>query len=241
MERVCTICGASHWRLLPSPRDDLVLTTSLRLIHGPLGKAMCGRCGAVHRISGGYLADTDYYEHDYTYYNRPGAEVLDQIRYRALADWVKEAVAPYRPSSVFDIGCGRGGTMNFLREAWPDATFAGIEPFADAVTVGRSLGFDIAQGRLAADTPIGRTFDLVFSNNVLQHTADPVGFLQAQTRLLSPHGHLVLSCPDGTGRAAPTLSGRTLAQRATGRVAPGRPRPWRISDAAGSASGGSGL
>jgi SAM-dependent methyltransferase len=152
----------------------------------------------VQRVWALRLADTDYYEQQYTYYERPGAETFDVVRYRALAQWVRDAIAPRQPSTVFDVGCGHGATMKYLREFWPNAVFAGIEPYPHAVAAARTLGFEVAQGRLTVDAPATDTFDLVFSNNVLQHTTDPVEFIQAQARLLSANGELVLSCPDGT-------------------------------------------
>ena len=198
MRPICGVCGSSDWRPLPSPRTARVMTTAGKLVPGPLGKALCSKCGAVQKVEAGRLADTDYYETKYTYYERPGAETFDVVRYRALAQWMQDAIAPRRPSSVFDVGCGRGGTMKYLRETWPEAVFAGIEPYPDAVAAARALGFDVAEGRLTRDFPVVRTFDLVLSNNVLQHITDPVGFIRAQARLVAPNGQLVLSCPDGT-------------------------------------------
>jgi SAM-dependent methyltransferase len=198
MVATCAVCGSCNWKPLPSPGTTFVMTTAGKLTPGPLGKAFCGNCGAVQKVEAGRLADTDYYENQYTYYERPGAETFDVVRYRALAQWVSDAIAPHRPSHVFDVGCGRGGTMKFLREAWPDAAFAGIEPYPDSAAAARALGFDVAEGRLTADMSMARTFDLVFSNNVLQHIADPVTWIRAQARLLSADGWLVLSCPDGT-------------------------------------------
>jgi SAM-dependent methyltransferase len=194
---VCVVCGGSDWRPLPPPGAKRMITTAGKLVANGFGKSQCGQCGGVQKIAGGRLADTDYYERQYTYYDRPGAETFDVTRYRALARWIEDA-ARSRPSSVFDAGCGRGGTMRFLREAWPDARFVGIEPSADAVAAARILGFDVSEGRLTIDAPVTERFDLVFSNNVLQHTTDPVEFIRAQARLLSPGGQLVLSCPDGT-------------------------------------------
>jgi len=198
MIETCAACGGVDWRPLPSPTTRLMMTTSSKLVANSFGKCQCGQCGAIQKIRGGRLADTDYYERQYTYYDRPGATSFDEVRYRALAQWVHEAVAPRRPARVLDIGCGRGGTLQYLRGFWPEARFSGIEPSVDAVAVARSLGFDVTEGRLSADTPISETYDLIFSNNVLQHTTDPVSFIQLQRRLLRADGQLVLSCPDGT-------------------------------------------
>src|SRR5262245_45419531 len=123
MKSACVICGSSDWRPLPSPETTHVITTAGRLVSGPLGKALCGECGAVQRIGVMRLAETNYYEHQYTYYDRPGAETFDIVRYQALAKWVHDAITPRRPVRVFDAGCGRGDTMKYLREAWPDAQF----------------------------------------------------------------------------------------------------------------------
>ena len=194
----CVACGGTDWRPLPPPATEKMITTAGRLVANNFGKSQCPHCGAVQKVDGRRLADTHYYEREYTYYDRPGANVFDVTRYRALALWIKDAVAQWHPTSVFDVGCGRGGTMRFLRELWPDATFGGIEPSADAVAAARDLGFDICEGRLSADTHIPGKFELVFSNNVLQHTTDPVDFIRLQAQLLSPNGKLVLSCPDGT-------------------------------------------
>ena len=103
-----------------------------------------------------------------------------------------------RPPRVLDVGCGKAGTMRYLRETWPDAEFSGIEPSADAVVTARALGFDVSEGRLTGDTRVFGKFELVYSNNVLQHTTDPVDFIRAQSRFLAENGRLILSCPDGT-------------------------------------------
>ena len=198
MTRECIACGSSDWRPLPPPGVQRMITTAGKLVTTGFGKCQCGACGAVQKLEGGRLADTNYYERQYTYYDRPGAQSFDVVRYRALARWVDDAVSPLRPRRVFDVGCGRGGTMQFLRESWSDARFSGLEPSADAVAAARALGFDVAEGRISSDMPVRETFDLVFSNNVLQHTLDPVDFIKAQARLLSEDGILVLSCPDGT-------------------------------------------
>jgi SAM-dependent methyltransferase len=195
-QSVCAVCSNSDWFALPTP-GERSMTTAGRLVDDKLGKGMCRHCAAVQKVFTPRLADTNFYEHKYTYYDRPGAQSRDVVRYRALAHWVAKAIAPYRPTRVFDVGCGEGSTLTFLREIFPHAWFGGIEPSLMAVEKARMKGLDVMQGRIDR-TPVAETFDLVFSNNVLQHTSDPVGFLKAKKSLLAPGGKLVLSCPDGT-------------------------------------------
>src|ERR1044072_9395806 len=90
MTPICSVCGSTDWRPLPSPRTTHVMTTAGRVVTGPLGKALCSKCGAVQKVEAGRLADTDYYVTKYTYYERPGAETFDVVRYRALAQRSEE-------------------------------------------------------------------------------------------------------------------------------------------------------
>lgn len=196
MQSVCAVCGASDWFSLPALGAG-AMTTAGMMVPAPLGKALCRRCGAVQKVFSARLADTDFYERRYTYYNRPGSEVLDTVRYRALADWVEAAVKPIIPTRILDVGCGRGSTISLLRERFPSAVCCGIEPSAEAVASARALGIDVIEGRLDQEA-IGSRFDLIYSNNVLQHTSDPVDFLVRQKKLLMAGGVMILTCPDGT-------------------------------------------
>src|SRR5262249_36100045 len=153
MTQACVVCGGQDWRPLPSPSVKLMITTAGKLGANRCGKNQGGRCGAVQKVDGGRLADTDYYERQYTYYDRPGAQTFDVARYRALARWLEEAAAPARPRRVFDVGCGRGGTMQYLREAWPGAHFAGRGPPADPPVAARRPGLHVSGRRPGAGPP----------------------------------------------------------------------------------------
>src|SRR3977135_4462867 len=87
-----------------------LLRTAIHLLRSPGGPGLrrgpLSRLGALGRGCGGPLAP----------------------RERDLRPWVEDAGGPGRPASVFDVGCGRGDTLRYLREAWPDGRFAGMEP-----------------------------------------------------------------------------------------------------------------
>lgn len=194
----CAACGAEQWTPLPMPRSGRSMTTAGRFVDAPLGKAQCQNCGAIQKVYEKRLADTDFYEKAYTYYSRPGSEKFDQVRYEALANWIISALPGLSPRRVLDIGCGRGWTISALKAKLPEASYVGLEPTLDAVALAQTNGLDVRQGRLGGPELQGEKFDLIYSNNVLQHTTDPVAFLEAQIPLLADGGTIVLSCPDGS-------------------------------------------
>lgn len=174
------------------------MTTAGRFVNAPLGKAQCVGCASVQKVFEKRLADTDFYERAYTYYSRPGAEKFDTVRYEALARWVASSVADIKPRIILDIGCGRGWTMSAMKVHFPNAAYVGIEPTEEAVQSAREQGLEVHQGRLGVTEFGGEPFDLIYSNNVLQHTTDPVAFLTHHMPLLKDDGRIVLSCPDGS-------------------------------------------
>lgn len=195
-QKVCAVCNNSDWSALSSIGTQS-MTTAGKTVDSKLGKGICNHCGAVQKVFVPRLADTDFYERQYTYYDRPGSHIIDQVRYKALADWVAVAISPRKPKKIFDVGCGHGGTLHYLRELFPEAVLGGLEPSASAVKNAYTDKLEVIEGRLD-EVKVSGTFDLVFSNNVLQHVTDPMAFLLAQKALLAPGGDLVLTCPDGT-------------------------------------------
>lgn len=199
MDQYCILCGTSRWQTLPSPAPDRSLTTSGSILDRSLGKAQCGNCGLVQLVAHPYLANTDYYERQYAYYKRTGAEVFDVARYRSLAEWMTGLVAPFQPRSILDVGCGRGWTMRAMQELHPQARVCGIEPTESEVGVARESGLDVRQMKLGAGAGLQtEPCDLVYCNNVLQHTPDPLAFLSDMKELTMADGLLVVSCPDAS-------------------------------------------
>lgn len=200
MNENCILCGSARWLVLPSPAPDRSLTTSGSILGRSLGKAQCGNCGFVQLINHPYLANTDYYERQYAYYKRTGAETFDTARYRSLAEWVTSLAEPFQPRSILDVGCGRGWTMKAMQDLHPGARVSGIEPTASEVEVARKDGLDVRQMKLGvgANLPQTEQYDLLYCNNVLQHTSDPLAFLSDMKGLAAEEGLIVISCPDAS-------------------------------------------
>ena len=112
-----------------------------------------------------------------------------QRRMGHLADLIKPR------SSILEVGCS-SGFMLYPLAAEGHACVA-IEPsgaFSDYV---RSRGVPCFRGidELRSKDSGGR-FDLILHYYVMEHVADPVGFLKSQLALLKPGGHVVFEVPN---------------------------------------------
>ncbi len=92
-------------------------------------------------------------------------------QYQPWVDVLSEYVAALRPARVMEFGCNVGRNLHYLREAFPDVQFTGVDINAAAIEKGRSeLGLDLQVAsedvfdHLAADS-----IDLIYTVSVLDH------------------------------------------------------------------------
>ena len=193
----CPLCGKTEFQKLPAPWPHS-MTTAGRLVQEPLAKAQCSSCGILQRVEIRQLGETNFYETQYSFYERPGAEQFDAPRYEAMANWIAESIAPFVPKTVFDAGCGRGWMLQALSRSFPEAAFQGIEPSEQESANARALGLTVVTGKLGPNSKAQGQFDLVYSTNVLEHTVDPVQFLKALRKMVKEIGFVLILCPDAT-------------------------------------------
>lgn len=135
------------------------------------------------------------------YSNRQLAPVSFNRRYLGLAKAIVESIQPFVPKSVLEAGCGNGAALRAMQLSLPDASSVGIEPVTTAVESARAAGLNVVQAMVGEHIPAevsARKFDLIYTNHVIEHTADPSAFLAELKGMLAPEGRLVISCPDGT-------------------------------------------
>jgi SAM-dependent methyltransferase len=195
----CQICGSEDWLDLPNPAEERSITTAGRIINEPLGKAQCVTCGCGQRIRAPFVGLTDYYEQDYAkYYDRPGTTQFHAARYRVLADWMTSVLKSFTPRTILDIGCGQGWAMEAMKAFYPYARIEGLEPSHYNSEVAREKGFAVHGNRLSdAAMPPGQ-YDLIYSNNVLQHVTNTRAFVTSLKKVAGEDGVIVITCPDGS-------------------------------------------
>lgn len=101
--------------------------------------------------------------------------------------------------TLLDVGCGEGYALAFFSEqGWSvkgiDFSSAGVEsknPVCKNALVTGDI-FALLQAEMAA----GKTYDVVWLQNVLEHVIDPLDLLESLRTLVSPGGLAVVTVPN---------------------------------------------
>ena len=158
----------------------------------------------------------EYYAKKYYQEARGSYEIAyseAEVRYfRAKLEQRLAVIRRYCPAGagtrLLDVGCGEGYALAFFREhGWTvrglDFSSAGVASknpdCKDALLTG-----DVFE-LLANEIAEGRTYDVVWLQNVLEHVLDPVSLLKSLRRLVGQDGIAVVTVPNDcsiTQRAA---------------------------------------
>lgn len=96
---------------------------------------------------------------------------------------------------VLDVGCGRGLTLSFLRDAGFDAV--GLELSDVAAAHARdTLGLDVRTGDFLTTTFERESFAAIIFWHSLEHIAEPLRALDRAYELLAPGGVLIVAVPN---------------------------------------------
>ena len=106
-----------------------------------------------------------------------------------------------------EVGCGFGFSLDFARFAF-GWEVQGIDPSPLAAAGRHALDLEIRPDYLTPETDLGPRFDLVLCSEVLEHVADPRGFLALVRTQIAEDGALALTTPNAAAvqRDAPVAS-----------------------------------
>ncbi|MEO7505068.1 MAG: bifunctional 2-polyprenyl-6-hydroxyphenol methylase/3-demethylubiquinol 3-O-methyltransferase UbiG [Sphingomicrobium sp.] len=132
---------------------------------------------------------------------------LNPVRLAYLRDQVDQhwaldecTLRPLEGKTALDVGCGAGLLAEPLARLGANVTAIDAAPeLIDAAKVhAAGAGLAIDYRCAAVETLVGR-FDLVTAMEVIEHVADPQGFVDSLAARLAPGGLLLLSTPNRTG------------------------------------------
>jgi SAM-dependent methyltransferase len=94
---------------------------------------------------------------------------------------------------VFEIGCGAGGTLSYLKEI-SKASVVGCDYGAEYLQYAKDCGITVEVGGAASLTGYGSA-DLIILHHVLEHFIDPVKELASVLNLLADDGKIFIALP----------------------------------------------
>ena len=192
----CIAC-AGMLEALPVPHPARSVTSDGRTLPLALRKGVCPSCGMVsHTPRPDTATVRAFYGDDYDLAREeaPGDRARAETYARAILALAGDTLPPGR---IVELGCGAGFTLAALAARWPDRAAVGLEPAPAVARAARMRwphlsiheGFGEDAGTTVADAA------LVYSVNVLEHTADPVAFLASKAAMLREGGRAIVVCP----------------------------------------------
>lgn len=116
---------------------------------------------------------------------------LDQFDFLLLSE-----IKKLKPTSLLDVGCGEGFTLDKLMQVHAAKKYAGIEYVDAAIALGKKLHphVPITKGNIYQLPYKANTFDVVLCSEVLEHLEHPEEALKELQRVTKHY--LVLSVPN---------------------------------------------
>lgn len=158
--------------------------------------------GSEPTASPGASHDSDlraYYENrhagDYTAAPLEESTGLSLLLWRRIG-WILDELN-LSPSTVLEVGCGKGKWLPFWRERFSGCQLSGCDISENALKVARERGAD-AELRIITDAHLpfeDDRFDFVACIEVIEHVPDPGRLMCQIHRVLRPGGYLLITTP----------------------------------------------
>lgn len=124
---------------------------------------------------------------------RRAAAAFDHAMVHNLAN-IETLARRHKGNKLLDVGCDDGlRTLQFAAAADAKDLY-GLEPVVDRASEARSRGIQVHVGGIEDGLPYeDGSFDIVLSNQVIEHVHDTDAFVRECARVLAPDGTLIVS------------------------------------------------
>lgn len=163
----------------PICKEQALLTDShLRLFRCPC---------CTHAFTVGVLADPRLYSEEYfqerhkNWFNNQDYGLF-RFFYNVLRRIIKQ-----KKIKFLDVGCGKGGLLNYIKGLDPDIDLYGID-----LAENNSVSFNFIKGDLLKEN-LTLQFEVVCANAMIEHVDDPRLLMKKLGDILAPQGLLLLS------------------------------------------------
>jgi len=187
----CRLCGGRLLHL-PIPIIGKSMLSDGRILQKSLKKTSCLSCGVASHVES--LAEEtvkNVYDSD-DYSLATASPAADKVRAIAYVKALAQLVEPSK--NILEIGCGSGSLLNELQALWPESSFVGIDPAVPDIP-SQNKRIHYIKGFFYDYLAREKSFNLIFSVNVIEHVSAPHEFFKFAFELLSPEGQLAVFCP----------------------------------------------
>ena len=191
VNRPCIVCGGSDSRLLHAvayPEDGYP---------GRFEMHECAGCGLL--FNSPRLSDPEIerlYSGDYYVFNERERDAVRRVAQLA-GQTIGVAQQFTDRRDLLEVGCAKGYLLALLQaRGW---SVRGVEISADATAFARQrFGLQVHTGTIESCTALASFVpaSVVLSTDVIEHVTDPLAFLRAMHRAVTPQGWLVLGTPN---------------------------------------------
>lgn len=188
-ENVSCLCGYSEGILL-TERDRYCLPVTTKLC------TCCGTLRTSPRLD--ELSLSTFYDRDYRsiYVGSPQApnEFFEQqeIHGTSILYFVWTAIKPEKTLTVFDVGCGAGGTLTPFKNV--GCKVFGCDLGSQYLHRGISAGLTLEYGDVETLYQYGKA-DLIILSHVLEHFPQPLQALKKISQAMNEGGYLYIEVP----------------------------------------------
>ena len=129
----------------------------------------------------------DVQQEDQEFYNFWRNHIITQV--------TKDANRPISTFSCFDIGCGWGETLRYLKAKGANAF--GVDPSPEAIEFCRSTNINARISDFTQLNPFDQKFDFVILQNVLEHLNGPDAIIDTiNADAIVDEGYLIIDVPN---------------------------------------------
>ncbi|WP_099555043.1 class I SAM-dependent methyltransferase [Hartmannibacter diazotrophicus] len=161
------------------------------------GYFRCDDCGFVMQVPRVPAAEIPaLYPDDYQSYSRPKKSLFGAMKRMLVSRDARTAIelAGNNAPRILEIGCGNGALLERILAINPKASVCGIDIKDLGLAANPDIEFHL--GQLEDVDLADASFDLIYCSNLIEHVADPVGFLLRIKTLLRPNGKAMIITPN---------------------------------------------
>jgi 2-polyprenyl-3-methyl-5-hydroxy-6-metoxy-1,4-benzoquinol methylase len=164
----------------------------------------CPTCGLVYIRNVTDASLRRFYVEECSYFENPHFAVTspaNQKKYFFYMRYLREH--GINSTAMADVGCGRGGFVNWMAESGWEEACCGVDVDARSLPVKAGAGSNVSfrNGNCLNLPLVEKSFGLLTYFHVLEHIRDLSGLLTEATRVLEDKGHILIEVPDAENYA----------------------------------------